>query len=163
MIVVAIVAILGSIAYPAYKDSILKGRRAQARTALAELLQQQERMMTQSNCYVAFSTSGTTSTPLARAPAGACGGGTPTFPTFPFKNFSGDSQQNSAYILSADHCPTAVAGTNLSIADCVRVVATPRDPGSDPVVNVLQMTSTGVKTCTGSASGDPNRFRLCWP
>ena len=41
MIVVAIVAILASIAYPSYKDSVLKSRRAEARTALSELLQQQ--------------------------------------------------------------------------------------------------------------------------
>ena len=43
MIVVAIVGILASIAYPSYQESVRKGRRAQARTALSELVQQQER------------------------------------------------------------------------------------------------------------------------
>ena len=38
MIVVAIVAILAAIAYPAYTESVRKGRRAEARTALAEPL-----------------------------------------------------------------------------------------------------------------------------
>ena len=46
MITVAIIGILAAVAYPAYTDSILKGRRATARTALAELLQQQERYKT---------------------------------------------------------------------------------------------------------------------
>lgn len=46
MIVVAIIGILGAIAYPSYSASVLKGRRAQARVALAELMQQQERFMT---------------------------------------------------------------------------------------------------------------------
>ena len=54
MIVVAIVAILAAVAYPAYTESVRKGKRAQGRTALAELLQQQERFMTQRNCYLAF-------------------------------------------------------------------------------------------------------------
>ena len=43
MIVVAIVAILTSVAYPAYTSSIIKGKRAEARAALTELMQQQER------------------------------------------------------------------------------------------------------------------------
>ena len=55
MIVVAVVGVLAAIAYPAYTDSVLKGRRAQARAALTELLQQQERYMTQNNCYLGFS------------------------------------------------------------------------------------------------------------
>ena len=38
MITVAIVGILAAVAYPAYTDSVLKSRRATARTALAELL-----------------------------------------------------------------------------------------------------------------------------
>ena len=50
MVTVAIIGILAAVAYPAYTDSILKGRRATARTALAELLQQQERYKTQRNC-----------------------------------------------------------------------------------------------------------------
>ena len=50
MVTVAIIGILAAIAYPAYTDSVLKGRRATARQALAELLQQQERNKTQRNC-----------------------------------------------------------------------------------------------------------------
>ena len=54
MITVAIVGILASIAYPAYTSSILKGKRAEGRAAVTELMQQQERYMTQRNTYLAY-------------------------------------------------------------------------------------------------------------
>lgn len=46
MIVVAVVAILASIALPAYNDSIRKGRRGQAKADLVELAQTLERHYT---------------------------------------------------------------------------------------------------------------------
>jgi type IV pilus assembly protein PilE len=151
MIVVAIVGILGAIAYPSYRDSVLKGRRAQARTALSELMQQQERYITQRNCYIAFSTNATTGAATAISPGSACGGVTAT--AVPFKTFSGENLGNSHYILSAEACPSGT-GT-LPISDCVRVVATPK--ASDPAAGALQLTSTGIKSCTGTDT------RLCWP
>jgi type IV pilus assembly protein PilE len=155
MVVVAIIGILSAIAYPAYTDSVLKGRRAQARTALAELMQQQERYLTQRNCYLGFTTNaGGGATPIAPIPAAACGGVVAA--NVPFKAFSSDSIATSAYTLSANVCPPA--GT-LSIADCVQVVATPVVP--DPQVNVLTMTSTGTRDCTGTAR--ITNPRLCWP
>lgn len=152
MIVVAIVGILASIAYPSYVDSVLKGKRAEGRAALADLMQQQERYMTQRNCYLGFTTSSNgTATAVAPSPITACGGITAA--TVPLKTFSGDSLANSAYRLSADTCPDGAGGT-LSIADCVRVVAEPIK--SDPDVGNLRMTSTGTKDCTG------NKTNLCW-
>lgn len=152
MVVVAIVGILASIAYPAYTSSVLKGRRAQGRAALAELLQQQERYMTQRNCYLGFSTSSTgAATPTAPSPSTACGGITAT--SAPFKTWSADTLENSSYLLSAETCPDG-SGSTLSIADCVRVVATPIL--SDPQAGSLRMTSTGTKDCTGTQSS------LCW-
>lgn len=136
MIVVAIVGILSSIAYPAYTGSVLKGKRAEGRTALAELMQQQERFMTQSNTYCSFSnTSGTTA-----AVAGCT--------TVPFKSFSGDNAGKAAYLLSADACPSS------TIKECVRVSATPIR--TDPDAGTLQMLSTGTKTCTGTKTS------VCW-
>lgn len=156
MVVVAVIGILSAIAYPAYTDSVFKGRRAQARTALAELMQQQERYLTQRNCYLGFTTTPAGAmTVLPPSPATACGGVTATI--VPFKAFSSDSIATSAYTLSANACP-AGAGT-LSIADCVQVVATPIVP--DPQVNVLTMTSTGTRDCNGTARA--TNFRLCWP
>lgn len=54
MIVVAVIAILGAIAYPSYQESVRKGRRAEGRAALQEVMQQQERYMTQFNTYKDF-------------------------------------------------------------------------------------------------------------
>lgn len=141
MIVVAIVGILAAIAYPAYTDSVLKGRRAQARTALLELMQQQERYMTQHNSYLAFSNiSGVT---------------TPTSASTTFKVYSGDNGSAPAYQLSAVACDSQV------ITECVQLTATPTPTGADATVGPLTLTSTGVKGCN-VASTDA-KFRLCWP
>ena len=156
MIVVAVIGILAAVAYPAYTDSILKGRRAQGRTAVAELLQQQERYMTQRNCYLAFTTSGAgTATATAPSPATACGGVTAT--TVPFKTFAGDSLASASYLMSAAACPSGSGSS--SIAECVQVVATPIKP--DPKGGNLTMTSTGAKSCSGTAAA--TNPRLCWP
>lgn len=137
MIVVAIIAILTSIAYPAYTSSILKGKRAEGRAALAELLQQQERYMTQNNVYLTFTnTAGTTS------PA-----------TVPFKTYSGDNPTKAAYYLKASACSVSIA-----ISECVMVEAVPVNSGSDLEYGTLQMLSTGTKTCTGTK----NATSGCW-
>lgn len=51
MIVVAVIAILAAIAYPSYMDSVRKSWRAEARTALMQEMQQQERFYTQVSSY----------------------------------------------------------------------------------------------------------------
>lgn len=51
MIVVAVVAILAAIAYPSYMESVRKGWRVEARAALMQEMQQQERHYTQVNSY----------------------------------------------------------------------------------------------------------------
>jgi type IV pilus assembly protein PilE len=137
MIVVAIVGILAAIAYPSYVSSINKGKRAEGRAALAELLQQQERFMTQNNTYCAFSNSGGTGTAVSGCT------------TVPFKTYSGNNLDKAAYLLKSSVCDVSTA-----ITDCVMVEAVPNF--SDTDAGTLQMTSTGVKTCTGSASS------VCW-
>ncbi|RYX92359.1 MAG: type IV pilin protein [Comamonadaceae bacterium] len=125
MITVAIIAILASIAYPSYRTYILKGKRAEARAALADLMQQQERYMTQRNTYLAFSVGAATSA------------------TVPFKTFSGDNSTNASYLLGAEVC-----GATIDIRDCVRVTAVPQQ--ADPEVGTLKISSTGTKECSGS-------------
>lgn len=142
MIVVAIVAILASIAYPAYTSSILKGKRAEGRTALSELMQQQERFMTQNNSYCAFSNTGGTTA----ATAGCT--------TVPFKTYSGDTLAKAAYYLSAAACPPATT-TASAMKECVQVSAVPIR--SDPEAGTLQILSTGTKTCTGGTDTS-----VCW-
>ncbi|RZL68678.1 MAG: type IV pilin protein [Variovorax sp.] len=51
MITVAIVGILASIAYPSYKESVAKGRRAQAKTVLSQAQQWLERNYSESYRY----------------------------------------------------------------------------------------------------------------
>ena len=139
MIVVGIIGILAASAYPAYQDSVLKGRRAEARTALLELMQQQERYMTQRGTYLVFSNANGTTIPADAATT--------------FKTSSGENSTPS-YRLSADRCPTPDGVTE---RDCIRVNATP--VRTDPAVNVLSVTSTGVKGCTGNTTNT----KLCWP
>lgn len=139
MIVVAVIGILAAIAYPAYTDSVMKGKRAQARTALLELMQQQERYMTQHNSYYEFSN-----------PAGVT---TPADASSIFKVYSGDNAAGTAYRLSALRC------TGQSITDCVTLTATPT--ATDALVGALSLSSTGTKACSGTASS--SNFRLCWP
>lgn len=128
MIVVAIVAILGAVAYPSYIESVRKGKRAEGRTALLETLQQQERYMTQYNTYLVIDPNATT--------------------TIPFKRHSGDNPSASAFKIGARAC------TGQTIADCVQVYGVPKY--SDPVITELNITSTGVKSCTGSNTS------ICW-
>ena len=54
MIVVAVVAILASIAVPSYQEQIRKSRRAQAKADLVEYAQLAERYFTVNNTYVGF-------------------------------------------------------------------------------------------------------------
>ena len=132
MIVVAIVAILVSVALPSYNSAMLKGRRAEGRTALTDLMQQQERYMTQRNTYLAFTNANGVTSPSS----------------VPFKTYSGDSPASAAYFLSAEAC----AGSTIS--ECVTVSAKP--VRSDPEAGTLQILSTGEKKCTGSKPS------VCW-
>lgn len=54
MVVVAVVAILASIALPAYNDSVRKSRRAQAKADIVEYAQVAERFFSTNNTYVGF-------------------------------------------------------------------------------------------------------------
>ncbi len=135
MITVAIVAVLAMAAYPSYISYITKGKRAEGRSALTELMQHQERNLTQNGTYATFA-------------AGASG--------VPFKTFSGDSQAQAAYRLGAQACPaTSASSPAPSLRECVVVFADP--VRADAEVGTLQITAAGlVKTCTGSKPA------LCW-
>jgi type IV pilus assembly protein PilE len=117
MIVVAVIGILSAIAYPSYTEYVLRGRRAEARTALMDLMQQQERYFTQNGTYLQ---------PLDAS----------------FKTFSGDSAANGYYTLKAEECASP---KDLKL--CVALTATPKVAGSDPTVGELTYDSTGLKSC----------------
>ena len=61
MIVVAVIALLASIALPSYQDSVRKARRTDARSALTTVAQIMERLYTDQNSY-ANACLGTTAT-----------------------------------------------------------------------------------------------------
>ena len=138
MIVVAIVGLLASLAYPAYTDSLAKGKRAEARAAIMNLLQQEERYLTQTNTYETFSL------------------GTPG--SLPFKAYSSNDgpQSSSSHLLGARLCQ-AVGGTVPTKQDCVEVFAEPQAGiFSDPKVTSMAIDTQGRRTCAGSQTD------RCW-
>ncbi len=136
MIVVAIIGILASVAYPAYTDSVRKGKRAEARAALMNLVQQQERYLTQTNTYHDVFAAGASGTP--------------------FKTFSSENLAQSSHLLGARLCQ-AVNGTTPTQRDCIEVFASPRAGiYTDPQVNTIAVDTQGRKTCDGT---DQTR---CW-
>ena len=131
MITVAIIGILGAIAIPSYIDSMRKGKRAEARAALVNLLHQQERYLSQMNTYETF--------PLG-APA-----------TLPFKAYSSaeSNSNNSSHLLGARLCQAqgAVIPTK---RDCIEVFAEPQaNVFTDPQVTSMAIDTKGRRTCTG--------------
>ena len=128
LVTISIVAILAGLAYPSYTSYVRKGKRAEARAAISDLLQQQERYLTQRNTYVAFAAGDS---------------------TVPFKTYSGENRTYTAHLIGAEVCDAAT-----SIQDCVQVVAVPQQ--ADPEAGTLKLTSTGVKSCTGTTPA------LCW-
>lgn len=140
MITVAVVAILGSLAYPSYLESVRKGRRAEARAALANLMQQQERHLTQNNTYLNFAKGATTT---------------------PFRTHSASSGQlrDSSHLLGARECQD-VGGTAPDIRDCVEVFAEPRNTAmADPAAVEIALDSLGRRRCNSSSTV----LKPCWP
>lgn len=82
MIVVVVIAILAAIGYPAYQDQVRKSRRTEAKSALQDAMNRQERHYTTDNTYTTDMTDlGYASDPFTTAEdwyevdAAACGGG----------------------------------------------------------------------------------------
>ena len=51
MITMAIIGILAAVAFPAYNQSVVKSRRSDAKTALLDLAQREERYLSTANQY----------------------------------------------------------------------------------------------------------------
>lgn len=141
MIVVAVLGILASIAYPSYVDYVRKGKRADGRAALTTLLQQQERYSTQNTTYATF--------PIGNVPS-----------TLPFRDYSSTDgvKASSNYLLGARACqPLTAGGTVPTVRDCIEVFAQPQTGVfTDPGVTLLAIDTLGRRSCTGT---DQTR---CW-
>lgn len=135
VIVLVMTLILLFAAYPGYRDSVLKVRRAEARSALLSTMLQQERFYTQHNIYSAFTSETGHS---------------------PFKWWSGNSAETSYYEISARPCP------DKQLNQCVLLTATSNSPKvrhvDDPVCGDLMLDSANNKTYSNGTK--PNS--LCW-
>jgi len=136
LVALVIMAVLASQAMPAYQQHVIRTKRAEARAALLQLMLQQERLYTQTNSYMAFSSTATD--PEARH----------------FNWWSGASPAVSAYQIEGKACDADL------ISRCVQLVATPGDAQvdrnfHDPDCQQLTLTSTGLRSASGAASG-------CW-
>ncbi len=138
MITVAIVAILAAVAIPSYRDSVWKGKRAEAKAALLKMLQAQERYYTQANTYVDPTT-------LPAAQRGS------------FPAFSADNAANSRYTISV--LATGVTGlcTDNNLTKCAIVVATVVGAADPKCGGTLAIDTVGNKypALTGNTA-------VCW-
>lgn len=137
MVVVAIVALLSAVAYPAYSDHVRKARRVEAQLALVDTMQKQEQYRAQHHTYVAFSAD-------AQDPdAGQ------------FRWWVGREAASSAYEIDGYAC----AGQ--TIAQCVELRARPgtervKAGHADPECGALTYDSVGRQTSSGTSD-------KCWP
>jgi type IV pilus assembly protein PilE len=137
MIVLVIVMILTTLAYPSYAGYVTKARRIEGQVALVDTMQQQERYFARNNSYLAFSAASTE--PAERL----------------FRPWSSATAARSAYELEGRACP------GQSIAYCIELRATPGTAQvdsyfKDPDCGVLTLDSAGRQGASGAA-------RNCWP
>lgn len=135
MSVMLIAAILAAIAYPSYREAILKARRIEGKAALMKLMQQQERYYALHASYLAFSAE--TEGDEERR----------------FQWFSGDSPVSSFYEIDARACDGE------SLRDCVILSARPgtarvNTSYRDAVCGHLSLNSRGERAADATQ---------CWP
>lgn len=135
LFVVVIISLLSLVAYPTYQNTLLKTRRAEAKSALHSVMLQQERFYTQHNTYSTF-TSGSEN--------------------LPFKPWSGDSAASSYYEISASLCPEK------QLTQCVLLTATPGTANvkshEDPICGNLMLDSASNKSYSKSTESNA----ACW-
>ncbi len=132
MIVLAIIGILAAIAYPSYREYVLKTGRADGKAKLAEVISAQERFYSQNQRYTTDLSSG----------AGL--------------NYGADPVPSSErrYNISAAACVGAVIG------NCVQLTATPIGAQvADADCGNLTLNSRGTQ---GAGGGTEAERQTCW-
>ena len=132
MIVVAIIALIATIGFPTYRDSVQKSKRAEAKSRLLQIAQLQERNFTQNNTY-------TTNIAGLLSITGTV--------------YSSDTNDtNSGYQI------TAAVGSTGSIADSFLLTATRQtNMAGDTECGNLMLASSGQKTISGTGT-----LARCW-
>ena len=120
MIVVVVVAILSTVAYPSYHEFIVKSKRAEGKAALLEAAQSLERHFTNYNTY-----------PSSLSTAGV-------------RTYSGDSAAKAAYTIAI------AAGASGSLASSFTLTATPANGHVDAKCGNLSLNQLGVKGESGT-------------
>lgn len=133
MVTLTLIAIVAGLAWPSYAALSLKARRSEARAALLQAMQQQERFFSAHGRYAEFSQASSNG----------------------FQWYSGGSPAGSGYELQAQACADA------TVEECIRISAAPgtaavNPNAADPACGVLTLDSRGEKTSDGSPT-------LCWP
>jgi len=126
MIVVAIVAILASVAYPSYIEYVRRGARAEARAAMLNMAQYQERNFSDRGAYV-----------------DVVAGTTPATPAAPWNslNWSGSNYASRKYDV------TVAVGT-----PPFTITATPANGHADPSCANLTLTNEGTKNSSAGTA-----------
>jgi type IV pilus assembly protein PilE len=140
MIVVVIVAILASIAVPAYNAQIRKSRRTDAKTALLDLAGREERY------YDANPSTGYTNVTTNL-------GYTPTIPAI--TNYTVGSGYYTVTVTPTAAVPTTTPPTPATYT----IVATAIGDQANDTCSTFTLTSTGQQSATGS---DPSPSVDCW-
>lgn len=137
LVVLAILSILGAIAYPGYMGHVVKARRVEAQLALVDAMQRQEQYRALHHTYVAFS--------AASLDADSS----------QFHWWLGARPEDSAYELEGRACE------GQAISQCIELRARPGTAKvntrfADPDCGILSVDSTGAQ---GASGGAPR----CWP
>ena len=121
IIVVAIVGILGAVAYPQYTKSIQRGNRTEAMDILAEVMNQQQRYVLRKRTF------------------------TLNFQLLGYDNVATIVSGNGLYTVRSAVCPAT------TIARCVQLTATPTPNTSQAGDGSLVLTSRGEKSLDGKS------------
>jgi type IV pilus assembly protein PilE len=138
MIVVVIIGLLASVAIPSYQNTIQQARRAEAKSALHQLMLSQELFYTEQQRYFTL---------------------TPTADIKEVKWFSGSTPQTSFYALSAQACD------HHDLQTCILLSAIPghalvNTAYSDPLCQTLTLNSQGLRGAAGKVL--PDAPSICW-
>ena len=133
MVTVAIIGILVAIAFPAYNQSVMKSRRSDAKAAVLDLAQREERYLSTGNAYT------------ISAPALNYGAGT----TFPINVYSG-----STYYYQLQQ---PVLGTGTTPSFTVKAQAVGVQATKDTQCGDFSVDSTGSQSISGTGNATD-----CW-